>query len=113
MADGINQTIIIRMATLLGDKWAIPIISELLNGRSRFSELQQALTINPRTLANRLKRLEEAEFITRHAFAEVPPRVEYQLTDKGQDLSAVLRAISDFGEKYLPAENSAFVETEA
>jgi DNA-binding HxlR family transcriptional regulator len=101
MVEGIDKAIIARMATLLGDKWAIPIIGELLNGCSRFTELQQALTINPRTLTNRLKRLEEAGFITRQAFAEIPPRVEYQLTEKGQDLSAILRAISEFGEKYL------------
>jgi DNA-binding HxlR family transcriptional regulator len=105
MTEALNKAIISRMAELLGDKWAIPIIGELLNGSRRFGELQSALAVNPRTLANRLKRLEAAEFVIRQVYAEVPPRVEYRLTDKGHDLSAILRAISDFGEKYLTPES--------
>jgi DNA-binding HxlR family transcriptional regulator len=102
-----RKAILARMATLLGDKWAIPIIGELLGGTRRFSELQQALSINPRTLTDRLKRLEQAEFISRKTYAEVPPRVEYQLTEKGQDLSAIVDAISHFGEKYLKNEDES------
>lgn len=101
MSSMFDQAILLKMSEILGDKWAIPIVGELMTGRKRFNEIQQALKINPRTLSNRLKRLEESAFITRNVFAEVPPRVEYALTEKGQDLSSILDAIVKFGEMHL------------
>ena len=97
----LNQAILLKMAELLGDKWAIPLIGELMRGNRRFGKLQQQLGINPRTLTNRLRRLEEAQFITRHVYHEAPPRVEYELTAKGRELIDVLEALVAFGERYL------------
>lgn len=101
MHETLNKEIIARMASLLGDKWAIPIINELMGGTKRFSDLESSLGVNPRTLSDRLKRLEAAAFISRQLFPEVPPRVEYTLTEKGEALYGVLKAIYDFGGKYL------------
>ena len=73
-----------RTATLIGDRWTPLIVRDLAPGCRRFSELQRSLGgISPKTLSDRLRRLEEAGVITRACFAEMPPRVEYRLTDKG------------------------------
>jgi DNA-binding HxlR family transcriptional regulator len=65
--------------------------------------LQRSLTgISPKTLSDRLKRLEEAEVIIRRCFAEVPPRVEYSLTGKGRALLPVIESMRDFGTRWLP-----------
>ena len=73
-----------RTATLIGDRWTPLIVRDLAPGCRRFSELQRSLGgISPKTLSDRLRRLEDAGVITRACFAEMPPRVEYRLTDKG------------------------------
>ena len=101
MAEKLNKKAIARTAQLMGDRWAIPIVAELMEGKKRFGELRESVAgINPQMLSARLKRLEEAEFVVREAYAEVPPRVEYSLTEKGNGLLNILRAISDFGEQY-------------
>ncbi len=91
-----------RVAHLLGDKWVLLIVRDLLTGCKRFNELQKSLgAISPRTLSARLSMLEEANLIERHAFAEIPPRVEYSLTEKGQALVPLVMAMRDYGEKWL------------
>lgn len=94
-----------RAIRLLGDTWTLMIIYNLVQGLRRFGELHEALgNISPKTLSQRLKLLETAGFVDRHAFAEIPPRVEYSLTEKGQALVGILAAIQEFSEKYLPDE---------
>jgi DNA-binding HxlR family transcriptional regulator len=94
-----------RTARLLGDEWMILIVHDLLSGAKRFGELQNSLgKVSPKTLSDRLKRLESADLISRQAYPEIPPRVEYQLTEKGRALSEVVEAMRDFGERYLSYE---------
>lgn len=89
---GLSKTI-----ELLGNKWTVAIVYSLLEGKKRFAELQAELEINPRTLSQRLKDLEEHAIISRHTYAEVPPRVEYQLTKKGQSLSDIIKSMERWG----------------
>jgi DNA-binding HxlR family transcriptional regulator len=91
-----------RVACLLGDKWALLIIRDLVTGCKRFGELQRSVgNISPSTLSARLSHLEEAGLIERRAYAEIPPRVEYSLTEKGLALMPLLQAMRDYGEKWL------------
>lgn len=93
---------IAKTARLVGDAWTLLIVRDLLSGPKRFGQLQESLgNISPKTLSQRLKMLEGADLISRHAYAEIPPRVEYDLTEKGQALSAIIKALTEFGERYL------------
>ena len=94
-----------RTAELVGDMWTLLIVRDLMNGSKRFGQLQESLGhISPKTLSQRLKTLEHADLLTRKAFAEIPPRVEYTLTEKGWALYDIVQAMSAFGERYLPVE---------
>lgn len=91
-----------RTARLVGNKWTLLIIRDLLDGCKRFSELQRSLAgISPRTLSERLSMLEEAGLVRRKAYAEIPPRVEYSLTEKGRALVPLIEAMREYGEKWL------------
>ena len=86
---------------IIGAKWTSLLIKELASGPKRFCEFEEAIPkINPRTLSQRLDDLESHGVITKERFNEVPPRTEYQLTAKGQDLIPVLRAMADWGNRY-------------
>jgi len=87
--------------SIVGNKWTALIIMELAKGPLRFSVLEKSLVnISPRTLSQRLDELEQKHIITKACFAEVPPRVEYQLTNKGKDLTPVLKSMAAWGDKY-------------
>jgi DNA-binding HxlR family transcriptional regulator len=91
-----------RTAEIIGNKWTPLIVRDLARGRRRFSELERSLSgISPKTLSERLKRLEEAGVVDRACFAEVPPRVEYSLTPKGYDLLPVIESMRAFGSRWL------------
>jgi DNA-binding HxlR family transcriptional regulator len=91
-----------RAMRLLGDVWTLMIVYTLLTGRKRFGELLEVMgNVSPKTLSQRLKLLEELGFVQRHAFAEIPPRVEYCLTEKGLALVDIMEAIKQFGQRYL------------
>jgi DNA-binding HxlR family transcriptional regulator len=91
-----------RAIHLLGDTWVLLIVMNLLQGSMRFNALRSALGhISSKTLSSRLKLLEELEFVQRMAFLEIPPRVEYHLTAKGQELGDVIAALEQFGTKHL------------
>ena len=78
---------------------------ELSEGRSRFCELERSLAgISPRTLSLRLRALEEEGVVERHTFPEVPPRVEYALTEKGLALLPIIDDMRAYGEDWLGAE---------
>jgi DNA-binding HxlR family transcriptional regulator len=97
-----------RTAQLIGNKWTPLIVRDLATGQRRFSELERSLIgISPKTLSERLKRLEEADVVERQCFAEVPPRVEYSLTEKGFALLPVIDQMRAFGNEWLPAEDCA------
>jgi len=92
-----------RTADLIGNKWTPLIIRDLVKGEKRFSELERSLRgISPKTLSERLKKLEDAHVVTRKCFAEVPPRVEYTLTEKGTALLPVIESMRAYGTAWLP-----------
>lgn len=94
-----------RTAEIIGNKWTPLIVRDLARGERRFSELERSLVgISPKTLSERLKRLEEAGVVTRDCFAEVPPRVEYALTAKGFALLPVIESMRAFGRSWLGDE---------
>jgi DNA-binding HxlR family transcriptional regulator len=86
---------------IMGNKWTPLLVMELAKGPGRFSALERILIgISPRTLSQRLDELEQRNIITKKSYAEVPPRVEYQLTKKGQDLIPILKSMAAWGDKY-------------
>jgi len=86
---------------IIGNKWTALILRDLCQGSKRFSELEKSVgSINPRTLSQRLDDLEDHGIITKKSFAEVPPRIEYTLTQKGRDLQPVLQQMAAWGNKY-------------
>ena len=92
-----------RTAELIGNKWTPLIIRDLVKGEKRFSELERSLRgVSPKTLSERLKKLEDAKVVTRTCFAEVPPRVEYTLTEKGLALLPVIDSMRAYGNTWLP-----------
>ncbi len=91
-----------RTADLVCGKWTLLLVRELAEGRSRFCELERSLTgISPRTLSLRLRALEEEGIVERHTFPEVPPRVEYALTDKGEALRPIIEDMRAWGSRWL------------
>jgi DNA-binding HxlR family transcriptional regulator len=100
--EDIGECPVARAASLVGDMWTILIVRDLMIGPKRFGQLLDSLgSVSPKTLSHRLKMLETADLLTRHAYAEIPPRVEYSLTERGQALSHIVEAIRTFGEQYL------------
>lgn len=86
---------------IIGNKWTALILRDLFQGPRRFCELEKSVgSINPRTLSQRLDDLEGHGIITRQSFAEVPPRIEYTLTAKGNDLLPILQQMATWGTKY-------------
>ncbi len=96
-----------RALRLVGDVWTLMIVYTLLTGTKRFGELLEAMgNVSPKTVSQRLKTLEELGFVHRQAFAEIPPRVEYRLTEKGLALVDIMEAIKQFAQRYLSEVNS-------
>lgn len=86
---------------IIGSKWTALILRDLATGPKRFCELEKSVgAISPRTLTQRLEDLASQGILTRESYAQVPPRSEYKLTAKGEDLVPVLRAMSAWGDKY-------------
>lgn len=91
-----------RTAEVVCGKWTLLLIKELSEGQSRFCELERALEgISPRTLSLRLRALEEEGIVARSTFPEVPPRVEYALTDKGSALVPLIDDMRAYGLTWL------------
>ena len=85
-----------RTAEVVCGKWTLLVIRDLADGSSRFCELERSLEgISPRTLSLRLRALEEEGIVERHTFPEVPPRVEYALTEKGEALVPLIEDMRD------------------
>jgi DNA-binding HxlR family transcriptional regulator len=91
-----------RTADVVCRKWTLMVIRDLAEGRSRFCELERSLAgISPRTLSLRLRALEEEGIVERHTFPEVPPRVEYALTEKGRALLPIIEEMRAYGKRWL------------
>jgi DNA-binding HxlR family transcriptional regulator len=97
-----------RTADVVCGKWTLLLVRDLAEGCSRFCELERSLAgISPRTLSLRLRALEEEGIVERQTFAEVPPRVEYSLTPKGEALIPIIDGMRDYGERWLGAACSS------
>src|SRR5437588_7066157 len=93
-------------ADIIGSKWTAVIVHDLSEGARRFSELERACPgISPRTLSERLRALEQEELVVRRSYAETPPRVEYELTEKGAALLPIIEAMRGFGHSWLVPEH--------
>lgn len=88
-------------ATLISNKWKIIILRDLLTGTKRYNELLRSVVgISAKVLTENLRDLEMAGIVIRKVYPEVPPRVEYSLTEKGEDLKEVINAMRNYGLKY-------------
>jgi DNA-binding HxlR family transcriptional regulator len=91
-----------RTAEIVCGKWTLLLVKELAEGQSRFCELERSLDgISPRTLSLRLRALEEEGIVVRETFSEVPPRVEYALTEKGRALVPIVDDMRLYGMRWL------------
>ncbi len=89
-------------AKLFGDKWTLIVLRDLADGPRRFTELAHSGEgISPSVLTARLRELEERRLITRTSYNEIPPRVEYALTQKGLDALPVVDALRAYGARWL------------
>ncbi len=96
-----EECIEIYAANLIGGQWTLAICCYLMNGKLRFGELKKCLPkITERMLTLHLRKLEDNKIVKRTVFAEVPPRVEYELTEIGKQLNAVLDQLGSWGEKH-------------
>ena len=86
---------------LLNNKWKVLIIRDLMNGTMRFGELKKTLgTITQKVLTTNLRSMEEDGLVLRKEFSEIPPRVEYTLTDIGYSLANIIDSMTDWGSGY-------------
>lgn len=87
--------------TLIGNKWKVLILRDLLPGTKRFGELKKSLdSVSQKVLTAQLRDMEADGLVTRTVYPEVPPRVEYSLTDLGMSLQPVLNSLQSWGESY-------------
>lgn len=87
--------------SLISDRWKVLIIRDLLGGTKRFGELRKSVgNVSQKVLTANLRSMEEDGLLTRRVYAEVPPRVEYTLTETGMSLRPVLDAMQSWGESY-------------
>ena len=86
---------------LIGNKWKVLIIRDLLTGTKRFGELKKSMgKVSQKVLTTQLRDMEESGLISRKIYAEVPPKVEYSLTDLGKSLQPILNAMLQWGTEY-------------
>ena len=96
-----------RTAEIISGKWTLLVIRDLADESKRFCELERSLRgISPRTLSLRLRALEAEGIVERKTYPEVPPRVEYALTDKGRALVPLIEDMRAYGRTWLPAGNA-------
>jgi DNA-binding HxlR family transcriptional regulator len=87
--------------SIIGDKWTPLIVRDLTVSGSSFCQLEKSLVgISPRTLSQRLNKLEDEKIVTKSLYCEHPPRYRYELTKKGKELQAVLTQMANWGERY-------------
>ena len=98
----------VRVLEIIGSKWNLFIIWSLKDGKLRFTELQKRMgDVNSKTITKHLKDLEKSKIITRSVYPEVPPRVEYTLTERGYAFLPVFEAIREWGQSLLSNYSNA------
>ncbi|HEX6389033.1 MAG TPA: helix-turn-helix domain-containing protein [Solirubrobacteraceae bacterium] len=103
-ADGVDPRVcyIADALRVVGDRYALLVLREVVLGVHRFNDIRVNTGAPRETLATRLRQLEAAGLIERHAYSERPPRDEYVLTDAGRAIAPVLEALRDWGERHAP-----------
>lgn len=92
--------------TLIGDKWKVLILRDLMPGTKRFGEAEKSIgSVSQKVLTSQLRDMEQSGLVNRKVYAEVPPRVEYSLTKLGQSLKPILDAMWNWGEGYKSSIN--------
>ncbi|MDC3417396.1 winged helix-turn-helix transcriptional regulator [Aquibacillus salsiterrae] len=90
-----------KALNIIGSKWSFLILRELFTGTKRFSELQRAINgVSPKALTDALRHMEENEILVRTVYPTVPVKVEYSLTEKGQDLHKIIKEMKYWGAKW-------------
>jgi DNA-binding HxlR family transcriptional regulator len=98
----VNTCSVAACAEIIGAKWTALLVHDLSEGARRFSQLEHSCHgISPRTLAERLRALEQEGIVVRRSYPESPPRVEYELTAKGEALLPIIEAMRQFGHAWL------------
>lgn len=103
MSKDINELPSCPIATvqqLISNKWKLFVIRDLLSGKKRFGELKKMTGASQKSLTAALRELEEEEIVVRKAYSEIPPRVEYSLSDPGMSLAPVLEVMAEWGTDY-------------
>ena len=99
-----NRTRKAHSALMISDKWKVLILRDLLDGTKRFSELRRSVgSVSQKVLTANLRQMERDGLVHREVFPEVPPRVEYSLTETGQTLQPVIEAMKNWGTQYKAA----------
>jgi DNA-binding HxlR family transcriptional regulator len=94
-----------RSLEIIGERWTLLIVRDLLQGPRKFKDLRESLTsVPPGVLSRRLKLLEDREIVVRRMYSDHPPRAEYSLTPKGIELREVVRSLTIWGAKHLPGQ---------
>ena len=114
MKDGLPVCPVETTLMLIGDKWKVLILRDLLPGTKRFGELKRSIgSVSQKVLTAQLRDMEDKGLVSRRVYAEVPPRVEYSLTELGRSLKPILDAMLDWGESYKEMKNSQAKEIQA
>jgi DNA-binding HxlR family transcriptional regulator len=105
MTESVLRCPIASALRVVGDRWTLLIVRDLLRGKRRFNELRQSVDgINPGILSTRLKLLEREDIVRREIYSDHPPRAEYHLTRKGHELGLIVGALANWGEQYNDAD---------
>lgn len=87
--------------TLIGDKWKLLILRDLMSGTKRFGELRKSVgNISQKVLTENLREMESDKLLKRKVYAQVPPKVEYSLTELGESLNPIIESLRDWGNSY-------------
>lgn len=95
---------------LLSERWTLHIVRALLGSKKRFNEIARALGLNPATLRERLRALEEEEVVTRTVLSTMPPHVEYALTPKGQALNGIFESLAEWARVWMKPKGAELVD---
>jgi DNA-binding HxlR family transcriptional regulator len=101
MADKKVSCLVEKTLAVIGGRWKVLVLEQLLGGARRFNELHRALVgITHKTLTQQLREMESDGIVHRHVFAQIPPKVEYSLTPLGKTLKPVLQAMHNWAERH-------------
>jgi len=96
--------------SLLSERWTLHIVRALLGRKKRFNEIAREIGLNPATLRERLRALEEESVVTRTVLSTMPPHVEYELTPKGQALNGIFEALADWARTWMKPKGAEMVD---